>query len=1481
MKRNKEIIDSAKVDSLSGGVEPSIYDTLSLVSRLEMLTAELMAAKDQAEIWRKKYASIYEKSQLGFFTINRKGVILENNLAFSTNIDCEESSLKNIPFDDFVSPEHKENFHRFTEKVFSEKKAEACEVYLAINESSKYVYLTGQVTENNELCHITLLDITERKSREINREETARLILMVNFSNNFHQCMSDLTSALQRWSGCEAVGIRLREGDDFPYYETRGFPASFVVAENHLCTYGLDGTSVLECMCGNILCGRTDPCKPFFTVNGSFWSNNTTELLATTTDADRQTRTRNKCNSSGYESVALIPLRVGDQVFGLLQFNDHRTDRFSAEMISDFEKMADCLSFALLRRKTEEALRNSEENMRFIIKHDPTAIAVYDRDLNYIAVSNRYLLDYEVKEEDIIGKHHYEVFPEMPQKWKDVHQRCLSGGIEFNDDDFFERPDGSITYNRWECRPWRRHNGEIGGIITYTEVTTQRKKAEKALKESESLFRRMFYQSTIGAAMVSLDNRFVMVNDALCRITGYSSEELISKTFVDVTHPDDIRKDLTQIKRLISREIDQYDTEKRYIKSNGSVVWINMNVSLIRDEEGSPLYFLPTMQDITIRKQNEEKIKMFTSAIEFAYDAIMITDLDGMINYANESAVEIYGYTLEELMKLNVVSLNCDPDVEKNIAEELQSVGRWSGETTCIKKNGETFPGILSLSIAKNEDGIPISMLGASRDITRLKQAEEELKNAHSELENLHVNLDEAIFSFDIVQNKMINVSRAHDAVFGYPPQAFYDNPNLWYERVIEEDKPIIDRGYAVLLSGKVLHHEYRMIHPNGELRWIEARIRPQLDKNGNLIRVDGIASNVTERKHAEAELKEKEVQYRNLANSGIALIWTSGTDKLCNYFNEPWLKFTGRTLEQEIGNGWTEGVHPEDFDNCVKTYLTAFDKHEKFDMDYRVRHASGEYRWIRDLGTPNYNSRGEFIGYIGHCFDITQHKEANWALQESEERFRLLFENSMDAVLLTIPDGTILKANAVACRIFGKSEEEIKRGGRNGIIDISDPRMEIALKEREEKGAFTGELRGLRQDGTTFPIEVSSALFQDSKGITKSSMIIKDITERKKFEEEIIKAKLKAEESDRLKSAFLANMSHEIRTPMNGILGFAELLKEPKLTGEEQQEYISIIQKSGERMLGIINDIISISKVEAGQMQVFISETNVNEILDYIYTFFKPEAEQKGLAFSYSNQLTKKEAVIETDKEKVFAVLTNLVKNAFKFTRKGESVAFGYEVKGDFYEFFVKDTGIGIPKEQIGIIFERFRQVNDSFSRKFEGAGLGLSISKAYVEMLGGKIRVESQYKVGSVFYFTIPRCCKEKINNEISAETKKQNEVDNLKILIAEDDELSLVLLTKTMNIYCREILKVRTGTMAVEVCRNNPDIDLIMMDIQMPELDGYQATQQIRQFNKEVIIIAQTAFALSGDSAKALEAGCNDYIAKPIRKSQLNELVNKYFS
>jgi CheY-like chemotaxis protein len=324
------------------------------------------------------------------------------------------------------------------------------------------------------------------------------------------------------------------------------------------------------------------------------------------------------------------------------------------------------------------------------------------------------------------------------------------------------------------------------------------------------------------------------------------------------------------------------------------------------------------------------------------------------------------------------------------------------------------------------------------------------------------------------------------------------------------------------------------------------------------------------------------------------------------------------------------------------------------------------------------------------------------------------------------------------------------------------------------------------------------------------------------------------------------------------------------------------------------ITDVVEISQIQAGQAKLNISEINIQELLRGLYRRFRPIAEMKGLKFIIKNHLTRQINYIKSDAIKLNTILSHLIGNAIKFTNSG-SVELIFRLKEDHIqtgkgipqpielEFSVTDTGIGIPQEKHLKIFERFTQADTSTTRKFEGSGLGLSIAKTYVEMLGGAIWLASEMGKGTTFYFTLPCACTdwEKSTSEITvAGIETPSPKKGLNVLVAEDDDASFILLGIAVRFVAKEVIHAKTGIEAIDFCRNRPDIDLVLMDIKMPDMDGYEATRQIRQFSPNVIIIAQTAYALAGDHERALMAGCNSYISKPVKRDQLLELLHKYF-
>lgn len=523
---------------------------------------------------------------------------------------------------------------------------------------------------------------------------------------------------------------------------------------------------------------------------------------------------------------------------------------------------------------------------------------------------------------------------------------------------------------------------------------------------------------------------------------------------------------------------------------------------------------------------------------------------------------------------------------------------------------------------------------------------------------------------------------------------------------------------------------------------------------------------------------------------------------------------------------------------------------------------------------------------------ELQVRKVAELSLRSSEKKYRYLADKMTDVVWLMDFTGKSLFVSPSIEAFTGYTvqeylnqsiEERFTKESAAIVKKIIEEELNIFLNSYDKNKKYTSiiEMEYLCKDGSTKWGELIVTPYIDETGtLIGMHGVTRDITIRKQTDNELIKAKEKAEESDKLKSAFLANMSHEIRTPMNGIIGFASLLKRPNLTGEKQKEYISLIEKSGMRMLNIINDIIDISKIESGQMQVYLTDTDINAVLENQYSFFLPEATQNGIKLICKNELKQEEYNIVTDSEKLYAILTNLIKNAIKFTKQG-SIEFGCSKNGKYIEFYVKDSGKGIPKDQLAIIFERFMQASNSHSRGYEGAGLGLSISSAYVSMLGGKIWAESTPEVGTIFYFSIfYKKTKKKNNKANNINTNEKIEKD-LKIIVVDDNEVAISLLRKYLENYSSEIYTAMNGNEAIELYKSQSDADLIFMDMKLPSIDGYEITQQIREFNKDVIIIAQTAYALNEEKQKALNAGCNDYIAKPYNEEDILNLIKKWFA
>jgi PAS domain S-box-containing protein len=595
-------------------------------------------------------------------------------------------------------------------------------------------------------------------------------------------------------------------------------------------------------------------------------------------------------------------------------------------------------------------------------------------------------------------------------------------------------------------------------------------------------------------------------------------------------------------------------------------------------------------------------------------------------------------------------------------------------------------------------------------------------------------------------------------------------------------------------------------------------------DEQGNpLYRIVNV-QDISERMEAEMRLRNEKTRLVNIIEGTNVGTWEWNVQTGHTLYNERWAEMIGYDLS-EIGPAnvetWLRFVHPEDETNAMELIQRHFDGEAEFyECEFRMKHKDGHWIWVQDRGkVAQWTEDGKPFMMFGFHLDITERKKWEERLKLSEIRLK-----EQNEQYLTL------------------NEELIEI---NEKLSLSETKLK---EQNEEYLVLNEELR-----------ESNERVISINK--------------------ELAQSKLKAEESDMLKSAFLANMSHEIRTPMNAIVGFSEILLRPNLPKEKQTLYTEVLNASCNQLLGIINDVLDISKIETGQVTMHEADFNLNKLLRNLKSLFSPNASNKKNEIILSPGLPDSDCFIFSDEGKLNQVLTNLVSNAIKFTDNGQ-VEIGYRVTENDIEFFVSDTGIGISPDNQRVVFDRFRQVDSSPNRNYGGTGLGLSICKAYIEMLGGRIWVESVLGHGSKFSFTIPfkpletRGFDKKLSKPAASYNFKSK-----TILIAEDEPANFFYINELLMETGVTIIHVDDGLKAVEQVSINPNIDIVLMDIKMPVMNGIEATRTIRSMDKSVPIIALTAYAMSGDKEKCMQAGCSDYVPKPIVKDDLLSLIEMY--
>lgn len=885
----------------------------------------------------------------------------------------------------------------------------------------------------------------------------------------------------------------------------------------------------------------------------------------------------------------------------------------------------------------------------------------------------------------------------------------------------------------------------------------------------------------------------------------------------------------------------------------------------------------------------------WTSMLANVSDVVIITNLEEDIIFSNPASQEITGWLDNEIYgkKICEALTLIAADTKQKLAHLVD--GEFTSKVSMVsKKNlilitkeGQYKSISLHISTLKEETGILTGYVIVLNEMAERKETDWILKDELDRILKISNIISVGIMVVD--ENKVITrMNQATQKLLGTPKEqsigkkfgdvigcvhAIQNNRGCGHGvrcAMCDIYKALTEALQSAVTSTGLEYHKEHFRDGEVENGWLQVNITPLIQGKSRNALVT--FTDITDEKNKKISAEKSRDTYLRMIEAFSFLIMRFDIEGNVVYLNNNWAEFTGSSKGESIETGWIHFIHSDDRERYLTIRNIAMKNRQSYYVEFRILHKSGKYRWIQGIGSPFYESNGEINGYIGIGLDIEDRKLA----EEGLKRYKILSEEVRDIIMFLNQDGKIIDANKAAVQAYGYSKEELVQ---LQFQDLDD--NVLFTKGQEDSSHWEGnffEAIHKRKDKTLMPVEISAkkALIDEKKVLV---CIIRDITERKKAKEALEQAKDAAEIANRAKSEFLANMSHEIRTPLNGIVGMVDLMRLSELS-EEQQENIKIVKSCSASLLQIINDILDFSKMEAGKMVIEKTDFDIKSLIEHIVKAHAPEALKKDIELNYAFASTIPQCLIG-DPNRLKQIINNLVSNAVKFTQEGEVWIKMKPIASHdnkiVVQFLVEDSGIGIKQEDIARIFESFSQVDGSFTRRFGGTGLGLAITKQLVEIMGGKIWVESEIGIGSRFYFTLEF---EKVSQKEEVKEQpflfnKANKVYN--ILLAEDDKVNQMVIARMLKEYGHHVETANNGLKAIEKYKRNL-FDVILMDIQMPQMDGIEATKRIREMDTQIPIIAITAYALKGDKERFLSQGMNEYLAKPIKMEKLAAVIEK---
>ena len=1172
------------------------------------------------------------------------------------------------------------------------------------------------------------------------------------------------------------------------------------------------------------------------------------------------------------------------------------------------------------RKRTEELLSENETIFSSFLEHSPIFVFFKDKEIRALRLSRNFEQMLGMPLDDALGKTMDDLFP------SDLAKRMIDDDLQvMNEGKLVEVVEELLGRTFKTIKFPILKEGKPHILAGFTTDITEQKKMTEQLEMLKLSIDRHFD----GSYWMDTNNRFVYVNDEGCNILQYTREEILGMGVADV-NPFASPEILEIVWRKLRNE-GSYVSEAVHRRKDGTEFPVEISATYVKF--GEKEYNCGFARDITERKKAEQKLieseAVLSSLIHNRKETIWSIDKDLKYVIINDMFRRSYlgAFGVELKPGMNATD-TLPPDLagfwkskyEKALAGEIVEF-----EFAQVVLQTTYIFAVSITPIIIDKDVIGASVI--SVDMTNRKRGMEAMQQSEEKFRRMAEQMVDVLFTTDI-KGVITYLSPSCQSVFGWQPNEMVGQ--LLGALLNDNSKGIAKEALRIMLETATPTYNLtlQMLTKNGDVFPGELRSNIIRDNQGQITGTLGLIRNISDKVLYEETLTNQRNQLRTLIDNLPDFIYIKDVEGRYIINNKSHLRSIGKEQQDEVSGLLAFDLHQTEFAEkyrkdefeIIQSGQALIDKEESvFRMDIN------EVRWHLTSKIPIKDSKGKVTSIVGISRDITERKQIENALRTSEEKYRTLFENMTVGFALhemifdengNPMDYRFLEVNSVfeeltglkASEIIGKTVREVIPNIEQYWIDFYGAVVKTGIPASYENfvmefgkyydvwvfspnnncfATIFNDITQQKQNQESLTRQNEEYQSLNEEYISLNEELLERNNRLERFNRELEKAKLKAEESDRLKTAFLCNMSHEIRTPMNAILGFTDFIVKPDLPEVKRARFSKLIKSRTFDLLRIIEDILDISKIEIGQMNIVESEINIKGLLKDLMEYYVSRKEsQKSdanieLTLNVSPKLTN--SMILADEQRLKQILMNLLDNSLKFTQKG-TIDLSCEVDNtNMLLFTISDTGIGIPADKQGVIFDRFRQAEDLYStRHFGGTGLGLSIAKGLANLMGGNIWLESEIDVGTTFYVSIPY---KTVNLPGQEQVIPQNQAkvwwDNKTILVVEDDETSAELLNEFIEVTRAKIINAYTGTEAMEIFQKNANLNLVLLDIRLPDANGLDIARQMKAMHPEIPIIAQTAYASESDYKDCIIAGCNSYISKPIQEDKLLELISEFIA